>query len=381
MKIALAHKRLELRGGTERVLYRTAEGLRDRGHEVHLFCQQFRIPIPHGVWGHRVPGISRPRSARVLLFALLAPKLIAKYDCDVVMSFDRILTQDIFRSGGGPRKILLEKMKRHGGILRKIWYFVSLYHHLVVSIENFQVKSNKSGKIIAVCDQTKREFIEVYGIPEDQVVVIHNGVDPCRFDPQRRFHEGKKLRAELNIPSEARVVLFVGTGFRRKGLDRLLDLWHRHELPGVYLLIVGHDARLSYYRKRWSRQKEVIFAGPQEKVEDYYAAADLLVLPAVQEAFGNVVLEALASGLPVVTVAGVGAMDHVNGALSEGILSNPDDPAELKAKILRMLDRARWPLLAREARQTAEKSTWDNYLDRLEQTLRECSRPPLRPTD
>ena len=49
MKIALVHKRLELRGGTERVLYRTAEGLRDRGHEVHLFCQQFRVPIPQGV--------------------------------------------------------------------------------------------------------------------------------------------------------------------------------------------------------------------------------------------------------------------------------------------------------------------------------------------
>ena len=371
MKIALVHKRWELRGGTERVLYRTAEGLRDRGHEVHLFCQQFRMPIPPGISAHRVPGIARPRSARVLTFALVAPKIIAKQSCDVVMSFDRIFAQDIFRSGGGPRKLLLDKLKKHGGMLRKLWYSISLYHHLVVSIENLQMRG--IGKIVAVCDQTKREFIDVHKIPEDKIVVIHNGVDARRFTPERRLREGKKIRADLDIPGEAPVVLFVGTGFRRKGLERLLALWERQELPGVYLLVVGHDGRLSSYRRRWSRRKEVIFVGPQDKVEDYYASADLLALPSVQEAFANVVLEALASGLPVITVAGVGAMDDVGGALNAGILSNPDDPAELKAKILQMLDPSRWPSLAREARQTAEKHTWDAYLDRLEQTLVECS--------
>jgi glycosyltransferase involved in cell wall biosynthesis len=156
-------------------------------------------------------------------------------------------------------------------------------------------------------------------------------------------------------------------------------------MPAVYLLVVGHDKRLPYYLKRWSGENEVIFVGPQEKVEDYYACANLLVLPAIQEAFGNVILEAMASGLPVITVAGIGAMDHVDGALRDGILSNPDDPAELKTKIAQMLDRSRWSLLSRKARETAKNCTWDNYLDRVEQTLRECSKqssaaPPLRPS-
>jgi UDP-glucose:(heptosyl)LPS alpha-1,3-glucosyltransferase len=372
MKIALAHKRLELRGGTERVLYRTAEGLRDRGHEVHLFCQRFPIAPPPGVWAHRVPGISRPRSLRALTFAVIAPKTIAKHHCDVVLSFDRTLSQDIFRSGGGPRKLLLEKLKDHSGLLRKWWYSISLYHSLTVRLERLQVRNNKSGKIIAICEQVKREFIEVYGIPEEQIVVIHNGVDVVRFNPKRRLNEGRRLRDELKIPADAPVVLFVGTGFRRKGLSRLLDLWERRELPGVYLLVVGNDARLARYRKRWSGEKEVIFAGPQGKVEDYYACGDLLVLPAVQEAFGNVVLEAMASGLPVVASAEVGAMNGMNGPLAEGIVSDPDDPGEIKEKILKLLDRTRWSLLAREARQVAEKYTWDKYLDHLEQTLFEC---------
>ena len=311
------------------------------------------------------------------MFAVIAPRTIAKHHCDVVMSFDRTLSQDIFRSGGGPRQLLLEKLKNHSGLLRKLWYSISLYHFLTVRLERFQVRNNKSGKIIAICEQIKREFIELYGIPEGQMVVIHNGVDGDRFNPQRRANEGRRLRDELKIPPDAPVVLFVGTGFRRKGLNRLLDLWKRHDLPGVYLLIVGNDGRLARYRKRWSGERQVIFAGPQGKVEDYYACGDLLVLPAVQEAFGNVVLEAMASGLPVVASADVGAMNGMDGPLAEGIVSDPDDPAELKAKILNMLDRTRWPLFAREARKAAEQYTWDKYLDRVEQTLFECCGKPV----
>jgi UDP-glucose:(heptosyl)LPS alpha-1,3-glucosyltransferase len=371
MKIALAHKRLDLRGGTERVLYRTAEGLRDRGHEVHLFCNQFRILPPPGVHGHRVPGVSWPRTARLLTFAFLAPKMIAEFGCDVVVSFDRILKQDIFRSGGGPHKIFLDKMIRHSGTWKRWWYRLSPYHRLVLWIERQQIASHSNEKIIAVCEQIKREIIDAYKIAEEKVVVIHNGVDHDHFHPRHRLDAGKRMRYNLGIPAHSRVVLFVGTGFRRKGLDRLLRLWERSEVPGIYLVVVGTDAKLAYYRERWNRSKGVIFTGAQANVEDYYAAADLLVLPSVQEAFGNVVLEALASGLPVITVSGVGAMDKVDGALKEGILLDPADPRELKQKILRMLDPIRWQSLSHKARQGAENYRWDAYLDKLETLLYE----------
>ena len=70
------------------------------------------------------------------------------------------------------------------------------------------------------------------------------------------------------------------------------------------------------------------------------------LLPSIQEAFGNVVLEALASGLPVITVNGVGPTDKMEGELRQGILADPDDPAELKSKILRFLHPARWSSLS-----------------------------------
>ena len=211
-------------------------------------------------------------------------------------------------------------------------------------------------------------MLDTYWLPEEKVGVIHNGVDHERFNPRRRQQEGKKIRESLGIPLDRLVVIFVGTGFRRKGLDRLLRIWGSDKLQGIYLLVVGDDARLRYYRRRWSGN-QVLFVGPQSRVEDYYAAADLLVLPTIHDAFGNVVLEALSSGLPVVTVAGLGSTDQLDGDLTEGILTDPDDPEELQRRILRQLDKSRWPSLSRAARQVAEKYSWAKYFKELEVEL------------
>jgi UDP-glucose:(heptosyl)LPS alpha-1,3-glucosyltransferase len=187
------------------------------------------------------------------------------------------------------------------------------------------------------------------------------------------------VREQLGIPPDGRVVVFVGTGFRRKGLERLLELWGSGLIREVYLLIVGNDSQLAQYRREWQRP-DVFFVGPQPRVEDYCAAADLLVLPSVQEAFGNVVLEALAAGLPVVTVRGVGAADGLHSELLHGILENPDDPMELRDKIAYLLDAERWPMLSREARLVAEGYTWEKYLDRLEEQF-EAMRVPRKSYD
>ena len=81
------------------------------------------------------------------------------------------------------------------------------------------------------------------------------------------------------------------------------------------------------------------------------------------------VLEALASGLPVITVRGVGAAEELRGELAEGILQKPDDPEELREKIERLLNPKHWSTLSHDARKIAEGYTWDRYLDRVEEEL------------
>jgi len=377
VKIALAHKRLDLRGGTERDFFRTAEGLRDLGHEVHLFCGEFDIPPPADTFAHTVPIVPLGRTARLLSFATRGPAVIRSHRCDVVVGFGRMVAQDVVRSEGGSHRVFLEKMKRGEGGLRRLWHDLSVYHRSVLAVERRQFGAGNFKKILAISEEVKRELAATYEVPEEKIAVIHSGVDHQRFHPRNRAGARERIRKEWRIPAAAPLALFVGNGFQRKGLDRIVRAWESEALAGVHLLIVGDDAGRSRYAS-WAEKAapgRIAFAGRQAAVEDFYAAADLLLLPAYQEAFGNVVLEALASGIPVVASRTVGAVEVLTGPLREGILADDDDREELARKILRMFEAARSSEVERAARETAERHSWPRYFQDLESHLRSIAGP------
>lgn len=375
MKIALAHKRLDLKGGTERDFYLTAEGLRDLGHEVHLFCGEFAVPPPAGTRAHRIPYLALGRTARLLSFAFLSPKVILPHMCDVVVSFGRMMQQDILRSGGGTHRVFLQKMEQGEGVCRRLWHRFSIYHRSVLAIEQMQYRPRGYKKILAVSQEVKREIVTSYHVPEEKVAVIYNGVDHERFHPRNRERAREMIRKQWRIPPQAPLVLFVGSGFQRKGLDRLLRVWESPRLKGIYLLVVGEDQQRKRYGSWAERQAKgrVVFAGRQDNVENYYGAADLLALPALQEAFGNVVLEALASGLPVLVSKTVGAAEVLKGELEQGILACPDDPSEIEARVLGMLDHGRWSFMSEQARRLGERYSWKNHFREFENYIIEVA--------
>jgi UDP-glucose:(heptosyl)LPS alpha-1,3-glucosyltransferase len=375
MRIALCHKRLDDKGGTERDFYLTATGLRDLGHEVHLFCGEFAIDPPTGTFVHEVPLLPLGRTAELWSFALRSPRMVARFDCDVIVSFGRMMTQDVLRSGGGSHKMFLQKLGAQNGFRRRIWQSVSVYHRSLLEIEKRQFGAGGCKKVIAVSKAVKRELMAAYAVPDKKILVLHNGVDHQRFHPSLRTTWRNVIRKEWNVPADAALVLFVGNGFRRKGLNRLLAVWGSPKLENTFLLVVGDDARRGRY-EAWAKQAsgKIIFAGRQNHVERFYGAADVIALPSVQEAFGNVVLEGLASGLPVIISRSAGAAEVLEGSLAEGIVNDPSDPVELETKLVHMLQRCRLPNTAIEARRLGEAYSWENYFNRLETCLLEVCR-------
>jgi UDP-glucose:(heptosyl)LPS alpha-1,3-glucosyltransferase len=379
VKIALVHKRLDLHGGTERDLFRTAEGLRDLGHDVHLFCGEFRVGAPVGVTPQRIPLFRLGRTARLLSMALGAPKLIAQASCDLVLTFDRVPDCDVLRCGGGTHRGFLNRLAGEGGALARLWPNISPYHRTLLALEKRQFNSKRLKKIIAVSAEVKRDIMANYGVASDKISVLYNGVDERRFHPETRARSGQALRARWNIPPDAPLVLFVGSGFRRKGLDRLLSIWNSPKLAHAYLLIVGSDARQGRYRS-WAdavAPGRIVFAGRQDEIEKYYGAADVVALPSLQEAFGNVVVEALASGLPVLVSRAVGAAEILSGSLAGGIVELLDDGAELTAKLVSLLGNAGQAALRQEARSIAEGYSWERHFHKLDALLREVKASPV----
>ncbi len=313
------------------------------------------------------------RTARLLSFAVSGPGIVRREGCHVVVGFGRMIQQDILRSGGGTHKSFLEKMGEGGTWGRRIWQKSSIYHRSVLAVERMQFRPANYKRVLAVSREVKRDIMATYDVPDKKISVIYNGVDHDRFHPRWGDCARGKVRTKWRIPSNAPLVLFVGSGFKRKGLDRLIQAWASPELAHTFLLVAGEDAQRQRYAS-WAKsvaEDRIIFTGRQSDIESYYGAADLLALPAIQEAFGNVVLEALASGLPVLVSRAVGAAEILEADLRQGVSICPEDPAKLARKIVSLLDLVRHQILSEQARKLGERYSWHNHFRTLESYLLE----------
>jgi UDP-glucose:(heptosyl)LPS alpha-1,3-glucosyltransferase len=167
-------------------------------------------------------------------------------------------------------------------------------------IEDAPYKKEKVSKIIAISEMVKQDMIRWYGVSEDRITVVYNGVDIERFHPRNRQYR-EEIRRRYGIGDEF-VILFVSNNFRMKGLKYLLATLSRLKKEGrllFKLLILGRDRKNPYLRlaKKMGISEEVVFAGSTNEPEKYYGAADLLVHPTFYDACSLTVLEALASGL------------------------------------------------------------------------------------
>ena len=368
MRVALMHRRLA-GGGTEADLRRLAAGLARRGHDVHVFCARADAVLP-GVTLHRVPIVRAGRLARLVSFAFAAPRLVARERWDVVVGFGRTPRQDVVRVGGGTHRTYLARMRAAG--LRRAP--LGPYHRAILWLERRQLAPGGHRRVLAVSARVRDEVAGDYGVPRERIAVIYNGVDLERFHPAERALLGPAVRRELGVEDGTRLCVAIGTGFRRKGFDLLLGLWRTAPPPHAVLALVGGDERLGAYRREASRLAgRVAVTGPRDDVAALLAAADVVCVPSRQEAFGNVVLEACAAGVPVVTSRRTGAAELLDGPLAALVVEDPEDLDGLGAALARALG-PEGPTFGRAARRLAERLPWDAHLERVETFLAEVAR-------
>jgi UDP-glucose:(heptosyl)LPS alpha-1,3-glucosyltransferase len=371
MRIALVHKRYDRLGGAEGDCYELSRRLAARGHDVRVVAGECRVEVPAGVQLHRVPVVRAGQIAKLLSFAARAPRVWRALDADAVIGFGRTVGHDLFRASGGcHRRYLERRVAEEGGAARLRW--LRPYQRALLAIERRQYAPGGYRAILTVSERTRDEILSTYPrVPPGDVAVVRYGVDIERFHPGRRADDGAAVRRELGIASEQPVVLCVGTGFRRKGVDALLAVWTEEPPAGAALVVAGNDQQLPAYRRRAAGLRgPVVFTGPRADVERLYAAADAFTLPSMFDAFGMVVLEALASGLPVVAPRDIGAAEVLTGPLGELLVDGPADHAGLRARLVRALDPERRTDLGRAARAVAEQASIERSVDEIERWCR-----------
>ena len=225
----------------------------------------------------------------------------------------------------------------------------------------------KCARILAPSEHTRQLLIDARTNPE-KIDVWTRGVDTTLFSPSKR---SMALRESWRVSDRRVALLYVGRVSREKGLESLPLIGDRLHALGIEhrFIIVGDGPLLPTLR---SRMPDAVFTGSlaRESVADAFASADLFVFPSTTDTAGNVVLEAQASGLPVV-VSGTGGPRENMRAGCTGTVCHSENPDEWARAIATQL---RDPALARvraAAREYAMTRTWDRALEPLFRAYRE----------
>jgi UDP-glucose:(heptosyl)LPS alpha-1,3-glucosyltransferase len=191
--------------------------------------------------------------------------------------------------------------------------------------------------------------------------IVYNGVDTERFSPQYRERDREPTRARLGVREHETLLLIVAHNFALKGVATLVRSLGQLRAAGaeVQLAVVGgkRSARYERLAEQCGVREAVHFLGPCDDPRPYYAAADLYVQPTFYDPCSLVVLEALASGLPIVTSKLNGAGELIEPGREGAILVDPADDRELTSVLQPWLDRAAQVRGGQAARQLAERHT------------------------
>jgi UDP-glucose:(heptosyl)LPS alpha-1,3-glucosyltransferase len=359
MHVALVHIRHAASGGVEAYLTNLARYLAKAGHAVSIICSRHGEPPHSDVRFVRLRPLHIGGPSRLWTFAKAVERHLKHTHYDVVYGLGKTWSHDVVRLGGGCHQTFLDLAS---GFERRSFPpspWMWLKDRVALAIEARSVAPSTCKLVIANSEMVKRDVCARHGLPADHVRVIHNGVDGERFHPRQRQEAGARLRQECGFTDEHQVVLFLGSGYMRKGLDLVLRAFPTllKQRPTARLLIVGYDSAQAQFQSLASElgiASATCFLGGRSDAPVCYGAADLYVLPTRYDPFANSTLEALASGLPVITSDTNGGSEVVTAEAGE-VISYRELSARLGKAMYEWSDPQRLAAAREPARRAAER--------------------------
>ncbi|MGP7978305.1 MAG: glycosyltransferase family 4 protein [Desulfobaccales bacterium] len=365
-------------GGAETTVQHLARGLAAAGHQVAVYgsdtaetaraslgTEVAYVPVP--VW----PG----KTGRLLSYALGTRRLLKSAGPQVVFSLERTLSPQVYRAGDGCHREWLRLRTPFLSPAARAFQGLSLFHRIMLALEERLFTDSGLRRVIANSHQVQEEIIRHYQLDPQRLVVIYNGLDHTRFRPLEEPQRAA-LKAGLGAPAGP-IVLFAGSGFGRKGLTYLLEAFDGLRQKDAVLWVVGKGEPASYERqaRRLGAAASVKFWGPQADLAPFYQAATVLALPTIYDPCSNVVLEALGSGLPVITTAANGAAEFLRPDGHGKVLARADDVHGLTLSLEEYLSRGEDPEVRRAAVAAVAHLSWESTVNQTLSVLEEAAAP------
>ena len=378
MKVVISFPGCHRRGGVERVMVECLRFLAGRGHETHAFASEWELSaLPPAVIRHDIPTRGLLAAGRVAAFRRDSARALATLRPDAVGSFGvaaapgsvvwmqsvHAAWMDVSRRTRTPR----ERFKQR----------LNPFHPMILRAEKEMVIGREYRRLIALTPQVAADLTKYYNVPDADLDILPNGFSRAEFNPGDRWHHRAEMRQRLDFASDATVIVFVANESERKGLPQLLRAIARLKDPSLHLLAVGKfdPIPMASLAENLGLGDRVKLPGANARVASFYAAADVFALPTQYEAWGLVIVEALACGLPVLTSRLAGAAVAVQEGTTGELLDDPRDEAEIARKLTRLLGRHS-QAKADTISQSMATYEWSQVLIRYEQILRGDMHPP-----
>jgi UDP-glucose:(heptosyl)LPS alpha-1,3-glucosyltransferase len=374
LDVLLAFPECHRRGGVERIMYECGCFLAQRNHNVQILANEVD-PKMSSLANITVRDANVKNTAwflNGLRYYITASRQLQKLNYDVLNTHGCVAPV-----GGVPwvqsvhRAWLEVSQSLRPNQIQRVRQRLNPLHPILLMLEREHFAKRQYSKVIVTTADVQRDLERLYSVPHHDVEVVPNGFNPSEFNIEKRLNQRSRMRAQLGMTDDTFVLLFAANELERKGFYTLVRAMSRLRETKVVVLVVGRYDTVEAQKVVNVHQldNQIRLCGSTRNIAEFHSAADAFVLPTKYEAFCLAILEALGSGLPVITTRVPGAynaiVENVNGLL----LDNPEDDYGLAKCIRSLLESFQDGFQATDIAQTVECYQWPSVLIKYEQIL------------
>lgn len=322
-------------GGLSRDFRVIVQTLLEKGHTIDIYALTWEGEVIPGTQLIRMKKKHWMNHRCYQAFSNMVLQALPKKQYDAIVGFNKIAGLDVYYAAD-PCYLKRAKAKQNRLDI------LNPRHRCLHALESCIFHPMSRVQVLALSDNQIQDFHSSYHTPTTRFHLLPPWLDQHKFPIKNRNDMRINMRKTYGFTDKDKLILFVGSGFKTKGLDRAIIAIA--SLPEslretVKFFVIGQDKKDFFEKlaKRYGIEHLVCFLGGRSDVPDFIAAADLLLHPAYAENTGNVLLEAVISGLPVLTTAICGFSSHITRANAGLVLKEPFSQQGLNQALQYML--------------------------------------------
>lgn len=336
-------------GGLQRDFLRIACTVAARGHQVRVYVQSWQGDCPEELTKIVVPVKSKTNHGRNAEYYRWVKNSLKQHPVDKVVGFNKMPDLDIYYAAD---VCYAEKTAREKGFFYRL---TGRYKHYA-AFEQATFQRGGKTQFLMLTETQVSDFQNHYKTEIERFHILPPGIYPDRKYNNQPEKLRERIRQKFGIGQHEFLLLQVGSDFRRKGVDRsiaAIAALPENIRQRVRFMVVGQDKskRFKSLAGKFGIEKQVTFFSGRDDVSELMAAADILLHPAYQEAAGIVLLEALASGLPVLVSGICGYAHYIDKAHCGLVIPEPFKQSAFNEMLLKGLKdsalRQQWSINAR----------------------------------